>query len=74
MESQGLNPDSVTVKLPDKISIERRKQVISKSQIEEIIRQHILSSAPSKPEDVIVQTAGLQESIVIPYGHSAGIY
>jgi flagellar basal body P-ring formation protein FlgA len=68
MESQGLNPDSVTVKLPDKISIERRKQVISKSQIEEIIRQHILSSAPSKPEDVIVQTTGLQESIVIPYG------
>jgi flagellar basal body P-ring formation protein FlgA len=68
IESQGLNPDSVTVKLPDKISIERRKQVISKGQIEEIIRQHILSSVPTKPEDVIVQTAGLQESIVVPYG------
>ena len=68
VESQGLNPDQVAVRLPDKISIVRRKQIISKGQIEEIVRQHVLQATMAKPEDVHVQTVGIEEPVIVPDG------
>jgi flagellar basal body P-ring formation protein FlgA len=68
VESQGLNPNQVAVRLPDKISILRRKQVISKGQIEEIVRQHVLKTTAAKPEDVHVQTVGMEEPLIVPDG------
>jgi flagella basal body P-ring formation protein FlgA len=68
MESQGLKPDLVTLQLPERITVERRKKVISKTQIEEIVRGHILNGVPVKPEDVAIQIAGLEELPVLPDG------
>ncbi|HBZ53910.1 MAG TPA: flagella basal body P-ring formation protein FlgA [Syntrophobacteraceae bacterium] len=68
LESQGLNPDKVEVRLPDRINIERRRQIISKGQIEEIVRQHIQKTTSTKSEDVHVEAVGMGDPLVVPDG------
>jgi len=68
IESQGLKPDMVTLQLPERITVERRKKVISRAQIEEIVRGHILNGAVVKPEEVAVQITGLEDLPVLPDG------
>jgi flagella basal body P-ring formation protein FlgA len=67
-ESQGLKKDTVTLQFPERIVIERRKRMVTKAQIEEIVRGHVLSSVSGKPDDVAIQLAGLDELPALPEG------
>ena len=67
-ESQGLKADTVALQLPERIVIERRKRVITRAQIEEIVRGHVLSGVSGKPDDVAIQLMGLEELPALPEG------
>ena len=67
-ESQGLKADTVALQLPERIVIERRKRVITRAQIEEIVRGHVLSGVSGKPDDVAIQLMGLEELPTLPEG------
>jgi flagellar basal body P-ring formation protein FlgA len=67
-EAQGLKADTVALQLPERIVIERRKRVVTRAQIEDIVRGHILRSVSGKPDDVALQLTGLEELPSLPEG------
>lgn len=51
--SQGLDPSRVIIDLPpDQVVVKRKTSRIAPGEIEEIYRNHVLSNAPWRPEDL----------------------
>ena len=70
LSSHGLDPSQVIIRLPpDQIVIKRKTNRIAGREIEEIYRNHILSNAPWRPEDLEISGITHSGEAELPAGN-----
>jgi flagella basal body P-ring formation protein FlgA len=68
IESQGVDPSSITIQLPQGIVVTRESVQLSQEQIEGIYRKFVMDNAPWDTQDIVIQKVNSSGLTTIPAG------